>query len=637
MQQGELPITIVGVLHQSTVGNYSVRINRLDILQFEIKPISNVPESLSNIESFTSYASDIASYYDDNVYGMSKDDRVVNFIDFIKDKLIIFKPFFKEGGYACVSNKDQPYPKIITIPKYINLNSRLINIPKNYDSLIDLEKKLLNNEPISLSNRNISENDNPYIPIIYNKSYFYGEVFVDNISPKGIVLTTDQTLKRLPLNLDDEKYKGFIVKHLDNIWIENNFLNEEILPWLDKYGQEVNPTLEYDSGMSQNQQEESPIEDLIIKEEVFIKILKSKALIKNLYYDDETLINFHTALKTKGLIILNGMSGTGKSKLVEIYAQALNIYTRTQFKMISVKPNWTDDSDLIGFVDTINNVYRPAESGLIDILLEAEKHEDDLYLVCFDEMNLSRVEHYFSQFLSVLEMSAEYKKLRLYNPELQNRIYNSNIYKPEITIKDNILFVGTVNIDESTYRFSDKVLDRSNVINICTTTDFSRWILNKDANIEEYSIKNYVDEAGRTYVEMKDFNSWIKDLKLPNPSSEDELKEIAFFNELNKELQKINSMFGIGYRVLVQIYKYINNIPGFSFDIIDRRKAFDYQVVQKIVPKIRGTYEQLNDLIGQDGSILELLDKYIDISEFDETRRMLLYKQKEIETNGFTA
>lgn len=87
-------------------------------------------------------------------------------------------------------------------------------------------------------------------------------------------------------------------------------------------------------------------------------------------------------------------------------------------------------------------------------------------MVVFDEMNLARVEHYFSQFLSVLEMKPDSRKIKLYNKELESRMYNNEKYPSSITIKSNVLFVGTVNTDESTYQFSDKVLDRANVINL---------------------------------------------------------------------------------------------------------------------------------------------------------------------------
>ena len=138
-----------------------------------------------------------------------------------------------------------------------------------------------------------------------------------------------------------------------------------------------------------------------------------------------------------------------------------------KFLFIPVRPSWNDDADLIGFYDAIHKIYRPAETGLVDLLIEAslEDNKDKLYLICFDEMNLARVEHYFSQFLSILELSED-RYLTLYSEKLAPEVYNRHEYSPRVPIGNNVFFVGTVNIDESSFQFSDKVLDRANVIRL---------------------------------------------------------------------------------------------------------------------------------------------------------------------------
>ena len=78
--------------------------------------------------------------------------------------------------------------------------------------------------------------------------------------------------------------------------------------------------------------------------------------------------------------------------MATIYKEALGL-SDSQFKMVSVKPNWSDDSDVLGFMDVANNIYRPAESGIIDTLREAELNPEKIYIICFDEMNLARVEY----------------------------------------------------------------------------------------------------------------------------------------------------------------------------------------------------------------------------------------------------
>ncbi|PWX25139.1 ATPase, partial [Clostridium perfringens] len=96
-------------------------------------------------------------------------------------------------------------------------------------------------------------------------------------------------------------------------------------------------------------------------------------------------------------------------------------------------------------IDSINNIYRPGDSRFIDTLIEASNNKENIYIICLDEMNLARVEHYFSQILSVLELDRDDRILKLYNEELEGTIKNSNKYKANIKIGNNILLVGTVN------------------------------------------------------------------------------------------------------------------------------------------------------------------------------------------------
>ncbi len=109
-----------------------------------------------------------------------------------------------------------------------------------------------------------------------------------------------------------------------------------------------------------------------------------------------------------------------KSQLVRTYARGLGVTNNLRF--IPVRPFWEDDSDLLGYVDTVNFVYRPGDSGLLDLLIDASKNPDNIYMVCFDEMNLSKVRNTIFTILSVLELESGKRKLRLYNPELKTKL-----------------------------------------------------------------------------------------------------------------------------------------------------------------------------------------------------------------------
>ena len=199
-------------------------------------------------------------------------------------------------------------------------------------------------------------------------------------------------------------------------------------------------------------------------EQEFIAQFLSCVEQKGFLYDKKDLYNFHVAAKSSKLLILSGMSGIGKSALVRLYGEALGL-SASQMAFLPVRPSWMDDGDILGYLDKNSMLYYPSDTGLAELLVEASKHPEKMYMVCFDEMNLARVEHYFAQFISVLEKK-DSRKIQLYNPSLENRVHNSHLYPAQISIGDNVLFMGTVNMDESTYHFSDKVLDRANVITL---------------------------------------------------------------------------------------------------------------------------------------------------------------------------
>lgn len=357
----------------------------------------------------------------------------------------------------------------------------------------------------------------------------------------------------------------------------------------------------------------------------FLLQFKENTRQKGLYYSDSDLVNFHISMKTDGMVILSGLSGTGKSKLVTEYATAL----KSNIRFVPVRPFWADDSDLLGYADTVNNIYRPGDSGLIDTLIDAQANEDSLFIVVFDEMNLARVEHYFSQFLSVLEMDAGDRMLTLYNQQLESRLYNSEKYPSNIRIADNVLFVGTVNTDESTYQFSDKVLDRSNVMTLKMIPFGS---------IDE-TVGSPVERSKREVVKAGDFQK----MKKVNTEAKLTSDEKNMLWDLHKALNNVDANMGIGWRIVRQIDKYLMNIPD-GIDSYTREKAFDMQIIQRVLTKVRGSEDQMRKLVGKDtaegkhepGLLENILDRYSDSSPFEGSRQIIARKSKELNLYGFT-
>ncbi|MCJ7872105.1 hypothetical protein [Phaeobacter sp. J2-8] len=202
-----------------------------------------------------------------------------------------------------------------------------------------------------------------------------------------------------------------------------------------------------------------------------IKRVERRLRASELDYPARTLRAFHTAMKvneTSQMAVLAGISGTGKSQLPRQYAAGMGI----GFLQVPVQPRWDSPQDLMGFYNYIEGKFRPTDMAralwALDEIHNAESAlEDRMMMVLLDEMNLARVEYYFSDFLSRLESRPRPDKvddenlrkdaeIELEIPKMQN--------PPRIFPGYNLLFAGTMNEDESTQSLSDKVVDRANIL-----------------------------------------------------------------------------------------------------------------------------------------------------------------------------
>ncbi|WP_026691862.1 McrB family protein [Peribacillus kribbensis] len=674
---------LVGILADedyvlNTIDKQAIYINSQNVIQFFVKIISEEPESFPNVKLVTCYATDLERWGFEDNYNDLQHFRIRALQDFLQDNLVVFKPIRKvlfDHTEVFVGREIRLIPKAESFQDDVSLIPLpIFSEDEHGSSYSEFVYRLQNRKYIGrVDNISNEPNDTPKYILWKNNNEEYrvfGEFSGHHYAHGGFALSVHEPLKSIAFKdewIDDCYDYGesimFITFDILSAISELVAVGED----LDEDVPEIKPdeahiasqevaaaiaveppkskdTVKEAIPQQQTQEQERktepmPLTEVEISEERLMDEFTHITREQGLLYDQADLYNFHTAMKSSNLVILAGMSGTGKSKLVQAYAKALGLFDSHQMTFIPVRPAWTDDADLIGYADTLHMVYRPGDSGLINTLMSAKENKKKLHIICFDEMNLARVEHYFSQFLSVLENeSGPRRVLRLYNEDLENRLYNSAQYPPIIPIGENVIFVGTVNLDESTYHFSDKVLDRANVISLNVLPFKNLRLLSEEmknaAEEKRWPLKK--EKESITFEMYESFRNNDREIQLSN-------NELELLWEIHQELQSVNKNIGAGPRIVRQIDMYLKNLP--NSEILSRQDAVDLQIVQRIMTKVRGPEEQLKKFLGTydsingtviDSSLADILDKFHEVSEFYNTRNMIIHKAKELKINGYT-
>ncbi len=179
---------------------------------------------------------------------------------------------------------------------------------------------------------------------------------------------------------------------------------------------------------------------------------------RGLYYEEDVIRLFISALCCSEIILLEGLSGTGKSSLPRYFAE----YVGGRSVFVAVQSTWRDRSDILGYVNDFTGTYN--QTDFLAALYEANYDSERIYVFVLDELNISRVEYYFADFLSVLEYPEDEQKIRIIQPPL-GFVPPEKLVGGCLAIPRNCIFVGTANKDGSTFAISDKVYDRAVTIN----------------------------------------------------------------------------------------------------------------------------------------------------------------------------
>ena len=349
---------------------------------------------------------------------------------------------------------------------------------------------------------------------------------------------------------------------------------------------------------------------MTIKEQ--ISAIESYIAAEGFNYDGNLVENFYLSLKSKPFVILAGTSGTGKTRLVSLFAKAIN----AKLQIVPVRPDWSDSSDLFGHID-LSGHFKPG--AIIDFIKDAYETKDTPFILCLDEMNLARVEYYMSDILSVIEtrkFDSSHKitsEKALVDENTCRQNDGKNLYG-EIKFPENLYIVGTVNMDETTFPFSKKVLDRANTIEFSYVNLLAMPSFEKNTTVPKTLTNDFLVSE---YITLNDCNA----------SDKDYIESICTkLQRINAILEKANAH--IGYRVRDEIVFYMLNNK--KAELLDENVAFDNQIMQKILPRIQGSSESISKMLN------ELL-KVCESEKYEASTKKINFMIKRYEEDGFTS
>ena len=303
-----------------------------------------------------------------------------------------------------------------------------------------------------------------------------------------------------------------------------------------------------------------------------------------LYYDIDDIRRFVAGMAVSKILILQGMSGTGKTSL----AHAFGDFIDNTSTVIPVQPMWKERTDLIGYYNEFTKRFN--ETLLLEKMYEAN-YSRDMYVTVMDEMNIARVEYYFAEFLSLLELPNEDERLLTVVSDVWEddpaQLINGNVKLPP-----NMWFIGTANNDDSTFAISDKVYDRA-------------MIMNLDMKAEPF----IAPKTQKTVISAEQFNRLTTEAMREYEVTARNMKRIE---ELDNYLIK-HFQITFGNRIMKQIKSYI---PVFVACGGDELSAIDDILAKKVLRKLEmqnpiyikneaeGLCAFLDNLFGQDKMVI---------------------------------
>ncbi len=329
--------------------------------------------------------------------------------------------------------------------------------------------------------------------------------------------------------------------------------------------------------------------DMIGLKELVSQFINFSASQLKIYYDKRIISAFFAGMATSKIIILEGISGTGKTSL----PYAMGKFFNHDASIVSVQPSWRDRAEMIGYLNEFTKKFN--ESDFLKFLYDST-YREDLCFIVLDEMNLARIEYYFAEFLSILEMpNSKEWKIDVVPDTLAND--PKNIINGKITVPQNLWFIGTSNKDDSTFTITDKVYDRAIAIEMNEKAPYI------DAPQTESVVMSY------EYLD-----SLFKIAESEHAITPKTLDNLAKLDEFIMAKFKLT----FGNRIMKQIKQFI---PVFVACGGSEYEALDFMVARKLIRK----FEALNLPFLKDEieELIVLVEKMFGKNVFNDTIKYL--------------
>lgn len=303
-----------------------------------------------------------------------------------------------------------------------------------------------------------------------------------------------------------------------------------------------------------------------LKEMVHFVVEYAKNCRLHLSYTEQDIATFVAGLGASKLSILQGMSGTGKTSLPKIFSEAI----LGNCEIVEVESSWKDKNELLGYYNEFSMKYTPKKFTLA--LYKTALNKEIFTFILLDEMNLSRIEYYFSDFLSLMEHEEDKRELKLINIKLSRTEKEGEVeylaleQGHTLKVPPNVWFIGTANRDESTFVISDKVYDRA------LTMNFTK---------RATKVRNFTDPIPQQYYDYETMNRLLSEAKKNG-------KFDAEQNELIRSVEALLAPYNIsfGNRILKQMEDFVNIYCACFANVDVEKEAIEKILLSKVVAKL---------------------------------------------------